>query len=323
MKKAKINRLLSSLSSLLCFTNITRINTITGGLSNPCFKVEADGNDYFAKKTNVQLFETELYLTNILAKQAIAPTVIYFNNQWIISQFISGTNLTESQLTLAEKIEISISLMANFHQLVNKTSDKNITDLVPRLHIINAINDLLTPQIEPSLQDMIKQMANVMSELIIPEITSSKAILRCCHGDINFSNVLFDDNQRPWLIDFEYACIAPIEFDIAMLLAVNNIQMTELNQVITCYEKVTNIALSNPLCHYFLALSYLINGLWYYSQHLNKPFSAKSSTSTPTSTKNPTSPNFLSLAKQQWQLYDQLINHLSLAIREKKLATLI
>ena len=59
MKKAKINRLLSSLSSLLCFTNITRINTITGGLSNPCFKVEADGNDYFAKKTNVQLFETE------------------------------------------------------------------------------------------------------------------------------------------------------------------------------------------------------------------------------------------------------------------------
>lgn len=40
---------------------------------------------------------------------------------------------------------------------------------------------------------------------------------RNCHGDFNPSNILIDENDTPWLIDFEYCFSAPAYYDIGKL----------------------------------------------------------------------------------------------------------
>lgn len=43
---------------------------------------------------------------------------------------------------------------------------------------------------------------------------------RCvlAHGDLQPANMLIDDQGDGWLIDFEYACVAPAEWDPAKVL---------------------------------------------------------------------------------------------------------
>jgi Ser/Thr protein kinase RdoA (MazF antagonist) len=49
----------------------------------------------------------------------------------------------------------------------------------------------------------------------IRDLTTDCGALVLCHGDVQPANVLVDPSGSPWLIDFEYACLAPREWDPA------------------------------------------------------------------------------------------------------------
>lgn len=55
----------------------------------------------------------------------------------------------------------------------------------------------------------------------IGRMTADRGDLVLCHGDVQPSNVIVDENEVPWLIDFEYACLAPREWDPAKILILN------------------------------------------------------------------------------------------------------
>tara|TARA_R110000737_G_scaffold14785_2_gene30928 strand:+ start:4204 stop:5352 length:1149 start_codon:yes stop_codon:yes gene_type:complete len=128
-------------------------------------------------------------------------------------------------------------------------------------------------------------------------VQNTKQVL--CHGDANFSNVMSVENiamkadkSDYQLIDFECACIAPVEYDLAMLMAVNNFDIRKMALICACYQQVfyrlgkqahqhekphgivdnlmTNShkdnAISLPLVTCYYDLSLLINGLWYFLQ---------------------------------------------------------
>jgi len=56
----------------------------------------------------------------------------------------------------------------------------------------------------------------------IRELTRTSGDLVLCHGDLQPSNVIFDRSSRPWLIDMEYAGLAPPEWDPAKLVILAN-----------------------------------------------------------------------------------------------------
>ena len=104
--------------------------------------------------------------------------------------------------------------------------------------------------------------------------------LTLCHGDLNFNNLIVDQLSSGRLIDFESACLAEVEFDLAMLVAVNLLTDIDLNHLVSQYrESRRNILLTNQSikCQYqesddvastkkvtrYLFFCYLINGLWY------------------------------------------------------------
>lgn len=43
-----------------------------------------------------------------------------------------------------------------------------------------------------------------------------------CHGDLQPANILVDEKGDPWIIDLEYACLAPIEWDPAKVVVLSN-----------------------------------------------------------------------------------------------------
>jgi thiamine kinase-like enzyme len=284
------------LSSLPCFTQVNLIETITTGLSSLCYRVHADNTIFFAK----QVTENESIVSLLSAKSNISPTVIYHDQHWLISQFIEGDNLSLEQHPLNEKISIAMKLMSQCHKLSTKTImlDPSLS-LHPKMLVYNLIDEiyLSTKQLIaiPALQEStLIGIANHIFTLI-PPMTNKV----CCHGDINFSNILLSAEKRAYLIDYECACIAPAEYDLAMFIAVNNLEKEHILPSVQQYTAHALVNINLPLLKHYLTYCYFLNGLWYIDAYQKSAL-----------------PSFLCLAKQQWQnihtvaLVNVAINHL-------------
>lgn len=296
--------LLNSLSALPCFKSVTNSSAIKGGLSNPCFKVAADNHFYFAKSTSEQRLDNEIKLAKITELEGLSPTIFYYDKQWFISAYIDGDNLAIAKIPLKDKIEISITLMNQFHLLTTSNPEKINTKTIKILNTIENLNGLFCHDYQAKLISQLNKLGDEIEALLASEINNNTNKLVCCHSDINFSNVLRDKKQRAWLIDFEYACFAPAEFDVAMFIAVNNIPNSKVNLVIELYEQQAMLCINPMLLKLYLLYCYLINGLWYHNRSLDKVATLK----------HKTKESMTKLAAEQWHAFDCLNQQLALSI---------
>ena len=238
------------LSQLNCFTTISSIEKINTGLSSQCFKVVADEGVFFAKKVTSA---NEASINILASQQSISPEVFYHDKQWLINPFIDGENLALSQQPLEQKIAISIRLMLACHSI-----NTQIAPLSP----IDLINEHISqPHFSKAQQADLKQLANHINK----PLTHGENTV-CCHGDLNFSNILITASNEAFLIDFECACTGPIEYDLAMFIAVNNIQNDEIVMVLECYQREFSSPINHQLLNGYQQFCYFINGLWYFNR---------------------------------------------------------
>lgn len=295
--------MLKTLSALPCFTQVTKVTTIRGGLSHDCFKVEADNVYYFAKSITGTQLKNEVLLTQISSTEKLSPNIYYTNEQWIISDYIEGGTLAKSDIPLSEKISMGIALMTKFHHLSITHAERINTQSVSILKITETIDDLNHPNNLPIFFALVKAIGYEIEAVIekgLDDITESNT---CCHSDMNFSNILINDKRKTWLIDFEHACYAPAEFDLAMFIAINTIATNNLDCIINLYEQQSNRVINKRVLHYFLLFSYLINGLWYFNNTVGDTFSCNARESD----------LMHKLATEQWQAFDILYHKLGMS----------
>jgi hypothetical protein len=72
--------------------------------------------------------------------------------------------------------------------------------------------DIFGPDLYAAFDDRCRTAAAAIRTL-----TADLGELVLSHGDVQPANVLVDIDGRPWLIDFEYACLAPREWDPAKI----------------------------------------------------------------------------------------------------------
>lgn len=300
---------------LPCFTQhqIDSIRVINLGLSQPCFEVKYDDKYYFAKYLVASSIEP--LASHLAASHGLSPKQVYLGHNWLISEFIAGEGLEQCLQTEDEKLVVLLALLARCHRIPYDITDHNYylapkvaqnstnhstQHSLPKLDIAAIIWQLWqnttlsvsqTQVLEPLLNLLQQNLTNVMGKMPI-----IKAVF--CHGDANFSNVIQGESKIKnagnlyQLIDFECACIAPIEYDLAMLMAVNSIASSKiamikrgyqqalisLNQAKKPREIVDNLttklevvaSISPCLVTCYLDLSLLINGLWYLSQYQSR-----------------------------------------------------
>jgi thiamine kinase-like enzyme len=240
-----------SLWSLPCFTLVDKISTISIGLSQSCFKVNADNKIYFAKTVTDNI---EVSIAMCASKSGLSPEVIYHDQDWLICSFIDSKNLAHSKLSTHEKINHAIKLMVQCHQLNSKP-----TELVE----VDVCNTLIKNEhYSMSQQTALFQLAKL---ILVPLSKSKKDV--CCHGDLNFSNVLINNKKRTWLVDYECAYTAPVEYDLAMLIAVNNLARDKVTTIIEQYEMQSSLQIDPKLLNHYLLFCYFINALWYFNTY--------------------------------------------------------
>lgn len=239
--------ILPQLSKLRCFNHVETVVPIISGLSSQCYQVHADNNFFFAKQLTT---ENEAALSVNAAFRNISPKVIYHDKHWLITQFIDGENLSNCSQSIDEKILISIKLMSQCHQLETVATallPKEVTDeLIHKVHFSS------------SQQAELQQIAH---QLTCPLIQTTNLV--CCHGDLNFSNILFSLKGDTLLVDYECAYTAPAEYDLAMFIAVNGLPKDKITAIIDQYKLLSGININITLLHHYLLFCYFINSLWY------------------------------------------------------------
>jgi len=243
------------LSTLNCFNHIEKISPMAGGLSSQCYRVQADNQCFFAKQ--IITADEPIFSINA-AENNLSPRVIYHDQHWLITDFIEGENLSLSQQTINNKIFIATELMAKCHQL-----NQQKKPLLPE-HIVR---ELLARQAFSAQQykSLLKYSQSIIAPLKEAKITAPNIGQKdvFCHGDLNFSNILISKTNKSYLIDYECACIAPAEYDLAMFIAINNIDDNRITTSITHYKKHISCDIDPVLLNHYLRFCYFINGLWY------------------------------------------------------------
>lgn len=244
---------LSSLKQLPCFKYIEQVESINTGLSQASYKISADGQLFYAKYIEHHDCNDELTTSKVTALQQLSPAVFHHQKHWLITMYIEGKTLFESSTPLTEKLDHVITLMSQYHQL-----NFPHKELVP-----SEVIDLLLETSEliytPSQLTTLQQLKHYLQKSL-----SGKADKVCCHGDMNFSNILLDNTQKSWLIDFECCCLAHAEFDIAMCIAINNLDSHTTTSMLQNYQQLNpESSICRQRLNYYLVFSHVINALWF------------------------------------------------------------
>ncbi|WDD96894.1 phosphotransferase [Thalassomonas actiniarum] len=271
-----------ALSSLPCFHHIDSITAITSGYSQACVKVidrgqaffvksfvksfaghSSGGDEVFDKEDLLPGADNEVSFSLAAAKAGISPAVVYQDPDYLICRYIDGEPLSSSTLNIREKAALALDLMASCHQL------EVALPVLDMALVISELASALSGELTVAQEAQVNKLTGKITAGITP------GPLVPCHGDINFSNILLAtqpgdtdkaiETSTAWLIDFECCALAEKEFDLAMLIAVNEIpqpDMLALLEQVPLNTFLLNGQYSDKLCHY-LAFCYLINALWY------------------------------------------------------------
>ena len=187
--------------------------------------------------------------------------------------------------------------MAKNHQL--KASAEHLVINVIELLASQVNLQIYTPQQKVELNKIIKK---------ITRFQCSNIDLVLCHGDLNDENIRlsaeFEPSQlteKTWLVDFECSSLAEAEYDVAMFLAINQLSVSNIDEVVYRYKQHSTRPLNREKIRNYLACCYLINGLWYLEMG-SESKQAKA---------------FKEKARQQFVFFDQL------ALAEEKVVALL
>ncbi|XPF95492.1 hypothetical protein ACM9HF_05615 [Colwellia sp. RE-S-Sl-9] len=225
------------------------INRIEAGQSSLCFEVKHDDKSYFVKyNDNLSFFENELKTSKAASHIALSPRVIYAANDWLVNEFVYGETLDRSGASMPDKIGIALDLMKQCHSLKVTLPLLNITKIITRIVNNSCFSNVQKDHIQALLCKLPTPFGN---NYVV------------CHSDINFSNIIMA-NSRAWLIDFECACLAEKEFEIAMFFAINLLTADEQSYALKVYQALNpNEGINIKSLNTYLLYSYLLNGLWY------------------------------------------------------------
>jgi thiamine kinase-like enzyme len=262
----------------LPFAKVLSVNTINEGYSQQCFELITDKGIFIAKyfsEKNASLLNEYQALT-VLKNDPFIADVIYKNDQVLVMNKLPGISLAKSDMSLYNKLNIAVMLMHRCHQQ-------------PREHLSH-FTSLHLQQVVDALIDYAQLPTNYLQQITLISNHNIEHIqhivhehnLVFCHGDINFTNILVSCDvltNKPipqaqikhYLIDFESGGLMPAEYDIAMMLAVNELTTNELQYVCERYQHYAQNSSVNELNetlieHYYL-FALIINGLWYLGKY--------------------------------------------------------
>ena len=210
-----------------------RISTLPG-FTNQNFHLKNTQHDWVLRipkpETNQYLNRKyESHNANLANKLSIAPECVWRNE--------TGLSLTMTLQNSKPLIKANLSNENNLNNLaatlgrLHKSRKKfkgtvNLEDLLHRYYKL--IPKRLQNRIKPSYRMALRKLESlsVIENILVPS-----------HNDLVLENILFDESEKIWFIDWEYASMASPYWDLATLCNAADFNQTKCAAFLDAYRK--------------------------------------------------------------------------------------
>jgi len=231
------------ISAIPIWQNKIIISKVDGGITNQNFLVE-DGVKKFFVRVGKDIPEHLVYRSNeiisskVASSLQISPKIIFNNNELQVIDFVKGSTLKDTDIK--ENLNSIISLIKKVHYDMPKNLyGQSIIFWV--FHVIRHYSKFL----EENNSKYVSMLAELLKKSDLIEKNSSPFQIVFAHNDLLPANFI-KDNEKIWLIDWEYAGYNTPLFDLGGLSSNNNFNEKEdIILLENYYEKKINDEIIN------------------------------------------------------------------------------
>ncbi|WP_095499549.1 phosphotransferase [Paraferrimonas haliotis] len=237
-----LNRYLTQLGWLddLDSGDITSIEPLSQGLSNRHYRVRTQhsngtSGDYHLRKLNHHTpwvnRAQEMAIWRAAHNAGIAPELVKVNDDYYLSRWQSHVKVSAAEC------------LTRFYQLLPRwcALETELAGQIERFSMegrLRLYHGLLAERADKQVMDE-AEVTRQAALKAIDSLEASPLTWGLCHLDLHSGNLLCD--EQTYLIDFEYACIAPIILDIASLIENQMLPLgvsssNEVQQAIVAYQ---------------------------------------------------------------------------------------
>lgn len=180
------------------------IQPLTGGLTNPNYKVTVDGVPYFVRvpgESSALLAidrQNEYYNTRAAAEAGVGPVVHYYLPEFhaMVLEFLPGKTMSNASLNAPGMPALAARAIRSLHQGPRFLTDFNMFRLTEYYLRLCEERDIPIPEGYPARLATIKRIEQAVSVHPLPTVP--------CNNDLLAENYIFD-GERLRIIDYEYS----------------------------------------------------------------------------------------------------------------------
>lgn len=238
--------------------DIVAVEKFTHALTNDVYLItSSDDLQFVFKRLNRDARsdddrQAEFLVQRLASKQGLTPQVLAHNERYKLQEYISGELLPTNLDNLSELLA---SQLFRIHQLPSLYAPKQ------RLNFeLQRLKEHLTVDIDEAHFQTMVDLAN--------QLDQSSRNDTLCHGDLSLNNVLQGINNQYYILDWEYAVIACVAYDLAFCNCINGFTENESTALISNYyshlpsPQQQSLESLQKKCHLYLTLFMYINELW-------------------------------------------------------------
>jgi thiamine kinase-like enzyme len=224
--------LLKRIETLPCWSGEITVEPLTGGLSNENFLVSDAAGRHVVRFGKDYPFHHVDRVREIATAKAshtagFAPKVEYVEDGVMVSEFLEAR--TWSETDMCENPEDLARLLRRFHTEM----PTHITGAGFMFWVFHVIRDYART-LRAGGSEWVDQLPDYLA--LADEMERAQVPLPIIfgHNDLLAANILQDDN-RLWLIDFEYAGFSTAMFDLAGAASNGSMNADQSNRLLTTY----------------------------------------------------------------------------------------
>jgi thiamine kinase-like enzyme len=236
---------------------------LEGGITNQNFRVEVQGEAFVVRlwDEDTRLLgidrRNEYLACSIASQLGVGAEVVRFfeAEKALITRFVAGRSITPEEAVEPELLRRIISSIRRYHDGPAFPGAFNAFDTVRGYHRRALQYGVGFPDVLPRVMELMEQIERSLS---------SDARSAPCHNDLLAANFI-DDGQTVRILDWEYAGMGDLFFDLGNFAVNQRLGPNECAHVLQCYFGEVRLADLAHLCLMRL-VSDLRESLWGFLQ---------------------------------------------------------
>ena len=209
-----------------------QIEPIGGGITNHNFKVSLDGDQYVlrigGKDTELLGIDRRAEHAAALAAAAVGagPEVVAFveTDGALVTRFVEGRPVSSEEMRSPETIAAVVAALKPFHEGPAIPAQFDSFQVVDAYAAAATEHGVRVPRAYERAAEVASLIASRRRQIA----------RRPCHNDLLNANFIFD-GARLWIVDWEYAGMGDVFFDLANFSVNHELETDEENELLRVY----------------------------------------------------------------------------------------